>query len=207
MTTSRSSTVRRDAKLAFLASLPPFRRWRSAEITRLGAISELCRLSTGALIQDQGTVVRHAVYVVEGTALRVGGQAPVGLLGAGAWWGDGLLGRPGSGRSPESIWALGPMTVLLVEARSWRALAGDARLGVPAKSDTAPEEARQGAGASPPRKNRSNRPSTPAPCSVIPPSTTTVWPVTKRAFSEQRNRTTSATSSGAPTRARGVMRS
>ena len=47
-------------------------------------------------------------------------------------------------------------------------------------------------------------PSTPEPCRVSPPSTTMFWPVTKRARSEHRKTTTSATSSGSPIRPTGV---
>jgi uncharacterized protein (DUF1330 family) len=42
------------------------------------------------------------------------------------------------------------------------------------------------------------------PHSIWPPSTTMVWPVTQRAAGEARNSTTSATSSGVPSRPKGM---
>ena len=40
---------------------------------------------------------------------------------------------------------------------------------------------------------------------ICPPSTMTVWPVTHRARWEDRNSTTSATSSGVPSRPKGML--
>ncbi len=69
-----------------------------------------------------------------------------------------------------------------------------------------PDRDLQAAGSrrAPPGNTRSKMPSTPEPCSVSPPSTTMFWPVTKRARSEHKKTTTSAMSSGSPTRPTGV---
>ena len=118
--------------------------------------------------------------------LQRGGPAAVDL---GQDGGEPRLGRPAQAAAVEPAPAH-PLGLGAPPALRLRALG---RLSLPGYGVAAP-------------KNRSNRPSTPAPCSVIPPSTTRVWPVMNRARSEHKNTMTSATSSGSPTRPAGVVR-
>src|SRR5439155_25436960 len=56
-----------------------------------------------------------------------------------------------------------------------------------------------------PSPSRRATSSTPPPCRIVPPSTGKLWPVIHRARSESRNTTSSATSSGSPTRPSGIF--
>lgn len=169
--TSGTFIRRRDPKLVALASIPRFSAWRQASIKALGAICDLVELAPGASIHRQGDPLRHWVQVVDGLAVRVRDGVPAGVVGAEGSWGEALATLPGRHPSPEGLFALGPATVLVVEGSPWRAMAGEAPPTEPSRA--VPERPQWGGGAWP-RKKRSNSPSTPAPWSVMPPSTTTV---------------------------------
>jgi len=170
---------RTDEKLELLAQLPPFCGWGRARITDLGRNAELCTVPAGTRLQAQGALVSQWICVVRGVAVRTVDREPVALLPAGSCWGGPLLTEVGARPSPEAVVALERATVVVIDRRRWGpVVAADpvlAALGAPAPDERelpAGEESQ--AGGAPPRKNRSNSPSTPAPCSVIPPSTTTV---------------------------------
>jgi len=170
---------RTDEKLELLAQLPPFRAWRRARITDLGRNAELCTVPAGTRLQAQGVRVSQWICVVRGVAVRTVDGEPFALLPAGSCWGGPLLTEAGARPSPEAVFALERTTVVVVDRRRWVPVAAAdpvlAALGVPAPDERdLPAGAEPQAGGAPPRKNRSNSPSTPAPCSVIPPSTTTV---------------------------------
>ncbi|HLX88426.1 MAG TPA: hypothetical protein VKR22_08245 [Acidimicrobiales bacterium] len=156
---------RRDGKLELLSSVPAFSRCRRNDLVELGRLLELLEPEAGDVLADSeadtGAGGPWRGLVVEGHALAVHDGVPEAVLGPGSWWGW-QAGSWGDDADRSLVVALGPMWVLAASPRCWPAVAG-----------LVPGAAQPPEGFAP-LKNRSNKPSTPAPWSVMPPSTTMV---------------------------------
>ena len=150
--------ARRDGKLALLASVPAFAGCSPRELTDLGRVVDVVELGPGVVVQRQGERVDWWSLLVEGTIMATGNGIPEAMLHDGDHLGTG---RPGEVTS-WTLLTLTPAVLVTVDRRRLAGLVARYPLlaGLP------------GGGA--PRKNVSNSPSTPAPCSVMPPSTTMV---------------------------------
>lgn len=166
----------RDGKLALLASLPVFAGCRRRDLLEVGKAVETLAACPAELVQRQHEPSGWWTIVAEGNALATVDGIPTAMLRPGDSFGTPgvALERRVSG---VTVMALTPMVLFAVDPRWWRDLVDC----VPELPEVA-ARAVGGPGAAPgaqpdapaPRKNRSKSPSTPAPCSVIPPSTTMV---------------------------------
>ena len=147
-----------DAKLALLASVPWFAGCPHSELVATGRELDMVVVGPGTILEEQGGRRHWCTLLADGSALSLHDGIPTALLGPGTWLGA----PPRPGPCPRTVVVLEPALLLTADRRRWWALAER----YPALAQV-PEEV-------PPRKNRSKSPSTPAPCSVIPPSTTTV---------------------------------
>ena len=162
----------RDGKLALLASLPVFAGCRTADLMELGRAVETLHAAPSALVQRQQEPTGWWTVVAEGSALATVDGIPAAMLRPGDTFGLPWP-APGAGPCGVTIMALTPMVLFTVDPRRWRSLVdlvpGLADAAVPAVGAGAPQPEEVD-----PRKKASNSPSTPAPCSVMPPSTTMV---------------------------------
>lgn len=171
MATAQTSHPR-DGKLALVASLPLFARCRPRELVELGRAFETVFAVPSELLQRQYEPATWWTVLAEGSALATVDGLPATMLRPGDSFGEPHPDR----REPSgvTVMALTPAVLLTLAPRRWEALverlprlaeaATLAVRGVGADQAVVPE----------PRKNRSKSPSTPAPWSVMPPSTTMV---------------------------------
>lgn len=162
---------RRDAKLALLASLPLFARCRPTELLELGRAVETVHMAPAAMLQHQQDEPGWWTVIAEGSALATVDGIPSAMLRPGDAFG---VPAPRRHRGPSgvTIMALTPMVLFSVDPRRWDGLA-DRFPGLTGAAVSAVVAVGQPGGGVP-RKNVSKSPSTPAPCSVMPPSTTMV---------------------------------
>jgi hypothetical protein len=168
----------RDGKLALLASLPAFRRCRPRELVELGRAFESLVAEPAELVQRQQEPPSWWTLVAEGSALATVDGIPAAMLRLGDSFGQPVPRRD-SRSSGITIMALTPMVLFTLDPRRWPAVLERhpalAAVAASALVSRAAPGCRPGQPGEPvPRKKRSNRPSTPAPCSVMPPSTTMV---------------------------------
>lgn len=161
----------RDGKLALLASLPVFARCRPSELVELGRAFEVSFAVPSELLQRQWDGPAWWTVLCEGSALATVDGLPAMMLRPGDSFGEP---RPQPTEpSGVTVMALTPVTLFTLAPRRWPALVER----IPGLAEAAASAVRGSVvqrGAPGPRKNRSKSPSTPAPWSVMPPSTTMV---------------------------------
>lgn len=166
-----STSHARDGKLAVLASLPVFACCRPPELVELGRAFEMAFAVPSELLQRQWERPAWWTVLAEGSALATVDGLPAMMLRPGDSFGEP---RPlSSAPSGVTVMALTPVVLLTLAPRRWPALVER----FPALVESAASAVRGGVvqrAAPGPRKKRSKSPSTPAPWSVMPPSTTMV---------------------------------
>jgi len=149
--------LRRDGKLAVIASCPLFSACNTTTIVDVGKVLELNSWPAGTIVADADGPKGSCGVVVAGHALAVQEGEPAALLGPLSTW-----------NAETTVVALTTLAVLDADSHRWAA----ALWLVPTLDQSGVGAPSQGKGA--PWKNRAKSPSTPAPCSVMPPSTTMV---------------------------------
>jgi hypothetical protein len=117
----RAVGARRDRKLDLIARVPLFAGCGYDALVELGRSFELATVGPDTVLDTEGARARFWWVVVEGCALTTHRGEPAGVVGPGASVG----GHPAPGRDAGDVTvrALGPMTLLVTDARALPTLA------------------------------------------------------------------------------------
>jgi len=118
--TTGTGTALAESKISLLRGIDLFDGTTPSELGDLARTFTLMRVRPGEMLERQDTPVARWHVIVNGHALVERDDTPLGLLGVGQSWGEhSLLNRQ---RSPISVVAFSPMTVLSVARRAFLAL-------------------------------------------------------------------------------------
>ena len=116
-------SLRRDAKIELLKSVPLFAGCSKAELRRLASIADEIDLREGTVLTREGRIAHEFFVLIEGTVRVTKENRKVADLGAGDWLGEIALLT----RAPRTatVTATSPLRTLVITDREFRRLVSE----------------------------------------------------------------------------------
>ena len=116
-------SLRRDAKIELLKSVPLFAGCSKAELRRLASIADEIDLREGTVLTREGRIAHEFFVLIEGTVRVTKENRKVADLGSGDWLGEIALLT----RAPRTatVTATSPLRTLVITDREFRQLVSE----------------------------------------------------------------------------------